>query len=400
MPLKQSRPVLNASAENKRKVERRVHLLIPVFKAALSPWHRITSEGWENVPREGPVLILSNHVGMLDPITLIIAARRQVHFLATRSLMQEPAISRVMQIAAVVPRKKFSADMKSIRRLKAWGDEGAAVGLFPEGIRTWSGQNSAVLPGIEKLIRLMGMPVVTARLINAYRQAPRWGAAMRHGRVHVEFDPPRTFDRKTPLPELRQYVIDRTRVDPKQGWPVWGRRLAEGVENVLYACPKCFQIEGLRPAGNTVRCRSCGTTWTLDAENNLEEKQGGGMLTLDDAILAVRTQLQESWIADKSLYDQDGTVLIGDPAVLHDVTGDEMIDIARGRLRLTEESMMMVDPAGDAVWQTPLSEVKVATIDMRRRLQFRTKDQAIELSMPEESVVKWVHFVNHWRGSA
>ena len=62
--------------------------------------------------------------------------------------------------------------------------------------------------------------------------------------------------------------------------------------------------------------------------------------------------------------------------------------------------MMMVDPAGDAVWQTPLSEVKVATIDMRRRLQFRTKDQAIELSMPEESVVKWVHFVNHWRGSA
>ena len=400
MPLKQSRPVLSASPENKVRVERRVHRLIPVFKAALYPWHRITAEGWENVPRTGPVLILSNHVGMLDPITLIIAARRQIHFLATRSLMQEPGISRIMQIAAVVPRKKFAADMKSIRRLKAWGEEGAAVGLFPEGVRTWDGHNSPVLPGIEKLIRLMGMPVGTARLLNVYRQAPRWGASMRHGRVHVQFDPPRTFERKSPLADLRQYVIDRTRVDPEEGWPVWGRNLADGVENVLYACPTCFTVEGIRTGGNTVTCRACGASWTLDAENVLRPRGGGPSLRLSDALTGIHAHIGQTWVADAAQHRKDGTVLLSDPASLLDVSGDELVPIADGRLRLTAEAMSMVDAAGSEAWSVPLSEVKVATVDMRRRLQFRTKKQAIELSMPEESVVKWVHFVNHWRQQA
>ncbi len=395
MPLKQSRPVLEASAENKLKVERRVHRLIPVFRASLMPWHRITAEGWQALPREGPVLVLSNHVGMLDPITLIIAARRQIHFLATRSLMQEPGISRIMQIAAVVPRKKFAADMKSIRRLKAWGEQGAAIGLFPEGVRTWDGHNVEVLPGIEKLIRLMGMPVVTARLINAYRQAPRWGAAMRHGRVHVEFDPPREFGPRSDLREIRRYVVERIQVDPAKGWPVWGRRLAEGVENVLYTCPACGVVEGLRSKGNTTTCRSCGASWRMDTENILHG--GTGALSLSDALAAQAERIGQTWIADPALHSRDGTVLLSDPATLYDVSGEEMETLASGRLRLTASAMSMVGPDGAESWSVPLSDVTVATVDMRRRLQFRTKDQAIELGMPEESVVKWVHFVNHWR---
>ncbi|MFT5685046.1 MAG: 1-acyl-sn-glycerol-3-phosphate acyltransferase [Myxococcota bacterium] len=395
--MKRSRPVLEASAENKLKVENRVHRLIPAFQGMLWPWHRITSEGWENVPRTGPVLVLSNHVSMLDPITLIIAARRQIHFLATRSLMQERGVSRIMQIAAVVPRKKFAADMKSIRRLKAWGDEGAAVGLFPEGIRTWDGHNNEVLPGIEKLIRLMGMPVVTARLINAYRQAPRWGAAMRHGRVHVQFDPPRVFGRtRADLKEIRRYVVERIQVEPAEGWPVWGRRLAEGVENVLYACPSCGVVEGLRSSGNSTTCRSCGASWRVDSENVLHGSDGA--LTLDEALARQAERISETWIADADLHRRNGTILISDPATLFDVTGDEMQTITTGRLQLTDEAMSMLGPDGVASWSVPLPDVKVATVDMRRRLQFRTSEQAIELSMPEESVVKWVHFVNHWRG--
>jgi 1-acyl-sn-glycerol-3-phosphate acyltransferase len=395
VPLKHSRTVLEASPENKLKVERRVHRLIPVFRGSLWPWHRVTSEGWENVPRSGPVLVLSNHVGMLDPITLIIAAKRQVHFLATRSLMQEPVISRVLQIAAVVPRKKLASDMKSIRRLKAWAEEGAAIGLFPEGLRTWDGHNSDVLPGIEKLIRLMGVPVVTARLINAYRQAPRWGAAMRHGRVHVEFDPPRDFGRRPNLKEIRQYVIERTRVDPLQGWPVRGRRLAEGVENVLYACPACGVVEGLRSRGNTTTCRHCGSSWRLDSDHVLHGSSGA--LSLGEALQQQSARLSETWIADADQHRRDGTVLLSDPATLFDVSGDEMQTISDGRLRLTDATMSMVAPSGEAAWSVPLSDITVATVDMRRRLQFRTKSQAIELSMAEESVVKWVHFVNHWR---
>ncbi len=391
--------MLRASEENRDRVDRRVRWALPFVEAAIWPFQRITVEGRENVPRTGPVLIVANHVAVFDPVTIIIAARRQIHWLATRSLLQEPVLSRFMQMAAVVPRRKFVADSQSIRQLKAWANLGTAVGLFPEGMRTWDGTVQPVLPAIEKLVRLLRAPVVTARLVNAYRQAPRWGAALRHGRVHVEFDPPRTFDRKAPPSEIRSYIEERIHVSPERGWPVWGRRLAHGVDNVLYACPRCLAVDGLRPAGNRLHCDPCGATWELDAEHQLRPVRGGPALPLRAALAEIQAGLTAAdWVADPHDHALTGVVLRSGPARLLDISDDLVRPLGTGQLQLSETDLRMVDRAGGTLWQSPLSELVVATVDMRRRLQFRTREGAVEVELGEdESVVKWDHFVNAWR---
>ena len=398
MALVRTREVPEPTPENRDRVERRVKLARPVFRAALWPRHRITVSGRENVPREGPVLVLSNHVATLDPITLILASDRQIHFMATRSLMQEPGLSRVMQFAAVVPRSKFVADTSSVRRLKAWRDLDSAVGLFPEGERTWDGRPLPMVRGIEKLARLMKAPVVTARIINAYRQSPRWGAKMRTGRVHVEFDPPRVFDRKAPLAEVRAYIESRIRVPLAMGadWSVKGSGLALGAENVLYACPSCFTIDGLQPAGDTLGCRSCGASWRIDVHHQLHPSDGGGPLALHDVVDRVRGELSQHWIADVGRYERDGVVLESDAMQLTSL-GDTNPVIAEGRLRLTKETLSVVDEQGGERWRTDLPGLLTATVDMRRRLQFHTREGVVEAVMPRESVIKWDHWVNHWR---
>ncbi len=387
------------SEENKLKVDRRVRLAIPVFRAALWPKHRITTSGREHVPRRGPVLVLANHVASLDPITLILASGRPIHFMATRSLMQEPGISRIMQFAAVVPRSKFVSDAASVRQLKAWRDLGSAVGLFPEGERTWDGRGLPMVRGIEKLVRLMRAPVVTARIINAYRQAPRWAERMRVGRVHVEFDPPRDFPRGTPLAAIRAYLEERIRVPLDRGssWPVRGRGLALGAENVLYACPSCFALEGLRARGDTLGCRSCGAGWTLDTHSRLHG--AGETLAFHEAVDRIREQIGQSWIADRARYERDGVLLESEPMQLTALGQATNPVIAAGRLRLTEDALAVVDGDGAVRWSAPLSELRAATVDMRRRLQFQTRSGAVEAVMPTESVIKWVHWVNHWRGA-
>lgn len=388
------------SEENKVKVDRRVRMAMPVFRAALWPRHRITVSGREHFPREGPVLVLSNHVASLDPITLILASGRPIHFMATRSLMQEPGLSRIMQFAAVVPRSKFVSDTTSVRQLKAWRDLGSAVGLFPEGERTWDGRGLKMVPGIEKLVRLMRAPVVTARIINAYRQAPRWGEKMRTGRVHVELDPPREFPRKTPMAEVRAYLEERIRVPMDHGadWPVKGSGLALGAENVLYACPSCFALDGLAPKGDTLGCRSCDTRWRLDTHNRLHG--GGQPLAFHDAVDRVREHVSQSWIADRSRYEGEGVLLESEPMQLTALGQATNPVIAAGRLRLTEQALSVVDESGLPTWSTPLAEVQVATVDMRRRLQFQTRAGAVEAVIPTESVIKWDHWVNHWRTAA
>ncbi len=390
--LHKSRPVLEASPENHQKVERRVRLLSPVFQTLLYPWHRITSEGQEHIPRDGPFLLLANHVATLDPITLILASKRQVHFMATRSLMQEPVLSRVMQIAAVVPRKKFTSDSRSVRKLRAWRDVGAAVGLFPEGTRTWDGKNLPLLPGIEKLIRLMRVPVVTARIVNAYRQAPRWGTSMRHGRVHVEFDPPKTFDRRADPAMVRAYVEARIQVDPTRGWPVSGRNLAHGLSNVLYACPLCFAIDGLVEHANTLTCSSCAAHWRLDPDHILHGSSAP--VPVSEALTAVHNHLHTDWIADPSLHAGEGIVLQSEPGELFDISEDELRPMAKGRLTMTESHLEM---RGEGGWRVALADVSVVAIDMRRRLQLRTDAGAVEVFLPTESVVKWLHWMEHWR---
>jgi 1-acyl-sn-glycerol-3-phosphate acyltransferase len=396
MALVKRREVLSPSPENKVRVDRRVKLAMPIFRAALFPWHQITVSGRENVPRTGPVLVLSNHVASLDPITLILASGRQIHFMATRSLMNEPGISRVMQLAAVVPRSKFVTDTSSVRTLKAWRDLDAAVGLFPEGERTWDGRGLPLVRGIEKLVRLMRAPVVTARIINAYRQAPRWGAQMRHGRVHVEFDPPREFDRKARAADVRAYIEERIRVEPGHGedWRVWGRQLADGAENVLFACPRCFALDALVPSGSTLTCRSCQSSWTVDTHNRLHG--GGEALSLIDAMERIHERYEGEWIADRGRYESEGVLLESEPMTLLDLTTDELTPITRGQLRLTTETLSVVN--GEDPWEVPLGEVHIATVDLRRRLQFQTGRGPVEAVLPSESVLKWVRWVEHWRG--
>ena len=49
-----------------------------LFKLGL----RLKVEGEENIPMEGPLVIASNHLSLLDPPVIGVAATRKVHFMA------------------------------------------------------------------------------------------------------------------------------------------------------------------------------------------------------------------------------------------------------------------------------------------------------------------------------
>ena len=53
-----------------------------LFKIAL----RLKVEGTANIPQEGPLVIASNHLSLLDPPVIGVAATRKVHFMAKQEL--------------------------------------------------------------------------------------------------------------------------------------------------------------------------------------------------------------------------------------------------------------------------------------------------------------------------
>jgi glycerol-3-phosphate O-acyltransferase/dihydroxyacetone phosphate acyltransferase len=116
--------------------------LMPLIsKIACSVYYRLTVGG-ASVPREGPVLIVANHTNsLMDPPLVVVAARRNVRFMAKATLFTNPAIGWLVKALGSVPvyrqqddPKLVSQNFDSFRDVHAAIAANYAVGIFPEGI--------------------------------------------------------------------------------------------------------------------------------------------------------------------------------------------------------------------------------------------------------------------------
>ena len=391
MPARQL-PALQPSARNLDLVRRRVRLWRPPFVAVMSRWVQLTVTGCERMPRRQPALFLANHSGFFDPPIMVRAAGDQVTMLATASNFREGPLGRFFVHFGAVPKMKYTADARAIISLKRWADAGAYVGLFPEGERTWDGRPLPLAPGIEKLVRLLDVPLVTMRIYNGFRQSPRWSPRFRRGAVHVELDEPRHFARGTPLAAIRGYIERRIAVDALGAprYPVAGSGFARGIANVAWACPDCFLIDGLREAGNRLECRRCRAAWRVDADGRLNGRGGAPTHTLPEVVDRIRR-------FHAAALDSEGRLPApSEPMTLLDITSGHPRQVAAGAMRITRDELLIdgADP-----WRVPIERVQSITVDMRRRLTFRVGRRYLEAVVPSESVLKWEWFVKRLRST-
>ena len=112
-----------------------------VAKGVFSPWLRWglhwKIEGDDLIPTSGPVVLASNHVSYLDPLTLAwVADRRQrrVRFLAKAELFDKPVLGSLLHAAHQIPVQRGRVDAADA--LKAAVDalgRGECIAVFPEG---------------------------------------------------------------------------------------------------------------------------------------------------------------------------------------------------------------------------------------------------------------------------
>ncbi len=130
---------------------------------------RMRVEGTENVPLEGGLLVLSNHLHNADPLLIAIACPRPVHFMAKRELMTIPVIGRIIRFGGTFAVDRGRADRTAIRRSEATLRQGIALGMFPEGSRSRSRQIERTMPGAG-LIALRGdAPIVPVAITGSER---------------------------------------------------------------------------------------------------------------------------------------------------------------------------------------------------------------------------------------
>jgi 1-acyl-sn-glycerol-3-phosphate acyltransferase len=93
-------------------------------------------QGRENVPREGPLILVCNHLNNADPPVLTHATPRQIAWLTKAEWFSTPVIGPMLRIGGMIPVRRFDADLAALRRAEAHLKQGGCLGMFPEGTRS------------------------------------------------------------------------------------------------------------------------------------------------------------------------------------------------------------------------------------------------------------------------
>lgn len=106
-----------------------------VCRMFFKTFYRIQSSGQENIPREGAVILCSNHISTLDPPLVGIPLERKVHFMAKAELFKVPLFGKLIANLGAFPVKRGGVSKESIRHALQLLEEGGVLGIFPEGTR-------------------------------------------------------------------------------------------------------------------------------------------------------------------------------------------------------------------------------------------------------------------------
>jgi len=197
-----------------------------VMGAVVKPLlYAVTRRDWrglENIPPAGAVLVVANHVTVVDPLTLAHAlydgARRLPRFLAKAELFRVPLVGAVLRRSGQIPVYRQTRDaMNALREAHAALDAGECVVIYPEGTCTRDPDGWPMLgkTGVARLALAHDVPVVPVATWGAHRILPYGSKRPRLGRrvlVHVLVGEPidlRAYRAAEPTRELERQVTDR-----------------------------------------------------------------------------------------------------------------------------------------------------------------------------------------------
>ncbi len=254
-----------------------VYLLVyPVLKL----FFRLKVERGGPLPR-GPFVVVCNHQSFMDfLLAMLTVYPHRLNAVAARKFFLYRPLNRLLPLMGCIPKSLFDPDPHAIMGMRSVLKRGGRVLLFPEGRCSVDGTYMGMHKSTGKLIKKFGVPVVSCRIEGSYTAMPLWRKRPRCGRVRVRLAHVFSAEelRRLPVEEINSRIDESLGGDrPPSAKPLAvfrAKRLAEGLENVLYYCPACGRQFTLETRDNTIFCTACGAAAVMDRAMGLASAQG------------------------------------------------------------------------------------------------------------------------------
>jgi 1-acyl-sn-glycerol-3-phosphate acyltransferase len=178
----------------------------------------------DNVPDEGPALIVCNHVSYTDPVVLMGSIPRPTRFVMYHKIFKTPGLSWFFRTARAIPIASRHEDAALMEAAFAEVDralaEGEIVGIFPEGKLNTDGEIAEFKAGVERILKARPVPVVPMALRGMWasvfsKQNARWGRLPRRLRARIELEAAPPVDGATATAASLEVLVRALRGDAK-----------------------------------------------------------------------------------------------------------------------------------------------------------------------------------------
>ena len=223
---------------------------------------------------EKPSIVLCTHGSFNDFVYVArILRKERPNFIAARLYFFHNKAGYWMKAGGCIPKSMFTADFDNAKACMKVIAQGGALVMMPEARLSTAGKFEDIQDSTYKFLQKMGVSVYTCVVDGDYFANPKWGNGTRKGGL-VEVTLKKLFDKEEIKNLSTDELKDRTEKALYYNDFEWINKhpdvhykstsLAEGLQNVLYLCPKCGKYHTITTSGMVITCSACGETFTLN----------------------------------------------------------------------------------------------------------------------------------------
>jgi 1-acyl-sn-glycerol-3-phosphate acyltransferase len=371
-------------------VPRLATLLRPLFAGLGRLLFGLEVQGREHLPAGPPFFVVAAHRSYLDAFFAAWAVRFPACFIATYEMFRSPLRRFIFGRFLCIPKRRYRPDARTGREIVRRLEPGFAIGVFPEGERSWTGATSAWKPEVVALLqRYPDIPIVPVRLDGNYLGWPRWAKGPRRAKITATILPPFRISPGLSAADVEREL--RSRVEPDdRGRTVRSRPDARGIAKVLYRCPDCRSFQGLGTADrDRWTCSACALNIRLRPDYSVCCVRGGRETVTSLAALYDRLRIGPAdFVRDGGA--EEYAIAEAPQAALAEERNGRLVSVASGRLRLTSRNLQIGE-----YQSLRLKNVRSVTTESNRRLQIYEggEGRLLEIRFTGESVLKWQDYL-------
>jgi hypothetical protein len=151
-----------------------IYTLVPEFLMRFLVWllihsvYRLDKSGLENIPEEGPAVLVCNHVSFVDALVIAAACRRPIRFVMDHLVFRMPVLNFIFRTGRAIPIASARDDAALLEQaydeIARGLEAGDLIAIFPEGRVTDSGEMVPFRSGIRRIVERTPVPVVPMAL--------------------------------------------------------------------------------------------------------------------------------------------------------------------------------------------------------------------------------------------